>query len=68
MSRKHIRAHNVGGDKSKCTQLYNEQIKEGKGIGAFQNFAVVRPGQQIFFSRDVALTAARLGSRNLLIA
>ena len=50
-----IRAQDAGGDESVCTLLDDKRIKEGKGIGAFQNFAVVRPGQQIFFSRDVAL-------------
>ena len=42
-------------DKAKCHTFSEERVSKGDGLGAFQNFAVVRPGQQIFFARDVAL-------------
>ena len=48
----------TGGDEPTCTPLRNETISAGSGLGAFQNFVVVRPGQEIFFARDVALPAA----------
>jgi hypothetical protein len=52
-----IRATGVhtGGDEPTCTPLRDETISAGSGLGAFQNFAVVRPGQEIFFARDVIL-------------
>jgi hypothetical protein len=45
-------------DQSACTSLADSNIAAGKGLGAFQNFAVVRPGQEIFFARDVAIPEA----------
>jgi hypothetical protein len=39
-------------DKAKCKSF--PEISKGEGLGAFQNFAVVRPGQQILFARDIA--------------
>lgn len=48
----------TGGDEAACSPLRDEKIAAGKGLGAFQNFAVVRPGQQIFFARDVTLRPA----------
>jgi hypothetical protein len=41
-------------DKSKCIPFDDPDVEGGAGLGAFQNFAVVRPGQQILFARDVA--------------
>lgn len=52
------KGNRIGGDKSACSPLGDEKIKAGKGLGAFQNFAVMRPGQQIFFARDVTLRPA----------
>lgn len=52
-------------DKSKCTTFSDERVKTGAALGAFQDFAAVRPGQQLIFARDVeqrtdsALTAIR---------
>jgi hypothetical protein len=52
-------------DKSGCTTFSDERVKKGAALGAFQDFAVVRPGQQLIFARDVeqrtdsALTAIR---------
>jgi hypothetical protein len=40
-------------DRSKCTNFSGDDVGKGAALGAFQNFAVVRPGQQIFFARDV---------------
>ncbi len=40
-------------DQAKCTPFPDEETSSGKGLGAFQNFAVVRPAQQIFFARDM---------------
>ncbi|WP_367916823.1 hypothetical protein, partial [Leadbetterella sp. DM7] len=40
-------------DRSKCTNFSGDDVSKGAALGAFQNFAVVRPGQQIFFARDV---------------
>ncbi len=48
----------TGGDKATCTLLPNQTISAGSGLGAFQNFAVLRPGQAVFFARDVALPPA----------
>lgn len=45
-------------DQAKCSTLASEQIAKGAGLGAFQNFAVVRPGQQIYFARDVAQSSS----------
>jgi hypothetical protein len=41
-------------DKAECTPFTFPGISNGEGLGAFQNFAVVRPGQQILFARDIA--------------
>jgi len=49
---------NVGNDRAACSRLGDPKIDAGRGLGAFQNFAVVRPGQQIFFARDVELPRA----------
>ena len=35
--------------------VLNSRVSGGAGLGAFQNFAVVRPGQKIVFARDVVL-------------
>lgn len=40
-------------DRAKCTTFTDWETLSGKGLGAFQNFAVVRPAQQIFFARDM---------------
>jgi hypothetical protein len=40
-------------DRSKCVNFAGDDVGKGAALGAFQNFAVVRPGQQIFFARDV---------------
>jgi hypothetical protein len=42
-------------DQAKCPRLIGERVAAGAGLGAFQNFAVVRLGQQILFARDVVL-------------
>lgn len=44
-------------DQAKCEDLRDERFARGAGLGAFQNFAVVRPGQQIFFARDIWLSS-----------
>ena len=41
-------------DKARCTPFPDQADFNGGGLGAFQNFAIVRPGQQILFARDVA--------------
>jgi hypothetical protein len=41
-------------DKAKCIPFDDPGVAAGSGLGAFQNFAVVRPGQQILFARDIA--------------
>jgi hypothetical protein len=48
----------TGNDVSVCTSLDGPATAAGKGMGAFQNFVVVRPGQQLFFARDIALPPA----------
>ena len=40
-------------DKSKCVPFPDQSSLNSVGLGAFQNFATVRPGQQILFARDV---------------
>jgi hypothetical protein len=40
-------------DKSKCVPFPDQSNLNGAGLGAFQNFATVRTGQQILFARDV---------------
>jgi hypothetical protein len=42
-------------DQAKCHTFAERRVSGGAGLGAFQNFAVVRPGQQIIFARDIAL-------------
>jgi hypothetical protein len=37
-----------GNDNSVCTRLRETRIDGGNGLGAFQNFPVIRPGQQFF--------------------
>lgn len=44
-------------DKAPCTNFSQTEVAGGDGLGAFQNFAVVRPGQQIFFARDVKMSS-----------
>jgi hypothetical protein len=45
-------------DKAKCVTFPEGEVSRGAGLGAFQNFATVRPGQQILFARDVATSTA----------
>lgn len=40
-------------DRANCLTFPEKETSGGDGLGAFQNFAVVRPGQQIFFARDM---------------
>lgn len=40
-------------DQANCIPFPDEETSGGKGLGAFQNFAVVRPTQQIFFAREM---------------
>jgi len=56
------RGEHLGNDNSVCTRLRDARIDGGNGLGAFQNFPVIRPGQQIFFARDVALPAGDIVS------
>ena len=44
-------------DKAKCVHFPNLKDFNGAGLGAFQNFAIVRPGQEIIFARDVATSS-----------
>jgi hypothetical protein len=46
-------------DQANCVAFPNEETSSGKGLGAFQNFAVVRPGQQIFVARDMRPSESR---------
>ena len=41
-------------DKAKCVPFAKSETSNGERLGAFQNFPVVRPGQQILFARDIA--------------
>lgn len=41
-------------DRSKCVTFPETEVRDGAGLGAFQNFPLVRPGQQIYFARDIA--------------
>lgn len=50
-------------DRAKCHTFFESRISRGAGLGAFQSFAVVRPGQQIFFARDLALPSDSLFER-----
>ena len=43
-----------GSDKARCILLKEDTNVIGREIGAFQNFATIRPGQQMFFVRDIA--------------
>jgi hypothetical protein len=40
-------------DRAKCINFGDPAVAGGAALGAFQNFAIVRPGQQIFFARDI---------------
>jgi hypothetical protein len=40
-------------DQAKCQPFSEAEVAAGAGLGAFQNFAVVRSGQQIYFARDI---------------
>ncbi len=40
-------------DQARCHNFTEAEVAEGAGLGAFQSFAVVRPGQQIYFARDI---------------
>jgi len=42
-------------DQVKCQHFLDDGLVDGLGLGAFQNFATVRKGQQIFFARDLWL-------------
>jgi len=42
-------------DRAKCAPLPTSAFSNGEGLGAFQNFAVVRPGQQVLFVRKISL-------------
>lgn len=41
-------------DRSKCVTFPEAEVRTGAALGAFQNFLLVRPGQQIYFARDIA--------------
>jgi hypothetical protein len=41
-------------DRANCVLFPDQDQFNGAGLGAFQNLAIVRPGQQIVFARDVA--------------
>jgi hypothetical protein len=41
-----------GDDQANCTPFPDPTVADGKALGAFQNFAIIRPGQQILFARD----------------
>lgn len=40
-------------DQAKCLTFSEVEVAAGAGLGAFQNFPVVRSGQQIYFARDI---------------
>src|SRR5262245_48329664 len=40
-------------DRAKCNTFRDAAVAKGAALGAFQNFAVVRPGQHIYFARDI---------------
>jgi hypothetical protein len=40
-------------DRSKCINFTQDAVTNGAALGAFQNFPIVRAGQQIIFARDV---------------
>lgn len=44
----------TGDDRSKCVTFTEAEVRDGAGLGAFQNFPLVRRGQQIYFARDLA--------------
>ncbi|CAN7759365.1 hypothetical protein LJR220_002633 [Bradyrhizobium sp. LjRoot220] len=44
-------------DKAECIELNDVKVFDGAGLGAFQNFAIVRPGQLVLFARNVAVAA-----------
>lgn len=41
-------------DQAKCRTFIDAEVTKRAAIGAFQNFPVIRRGQQIFFARDLA--------------
>ncbi len=47
-------------DKAKCITFRDEPVARGAALGAFQNFAVVRPGRHIYFARDIEQRASSL--------
>lgn len=47
-------ARDLNDDRSACVLFPDQDNFNGTGLGAFQNFAIVRAGQQIVFARDVA--------------
>jgi hypothetical protein len=40
-------------DRSACIDFSGDDVSKGAALGAFQDFPVIRPGQQIVFARDV---------------
>ncbi|MBB4365629.1 hypothetical protein GGD65_006697 [Bradyrhizobium sp. CIR18] len=42
-----------GDDRSKCVTFPETEVRKGAALGAFQNFPLVRAGQQIYFARDI---------------
>ncbi|QOZ46903.1 hypothetical protein XH89_28105 [Bradyrhizobium sp. CCBAU 53340] len=40
-------------DRSACINFSGDDVRKGAALGAFQDFPVIRPGQQIVFARDV---------------
>jgi hypothetical protein len=52
------KGRNRGKDAAICTPVRHPRVEAGLGLGGFQNFTVVRPGQQVIFARDIALPPA----------
>ncbi|WP_212037492.1 hypothetical protein [Bradyrhizobium sp. JYMT SZCCT0428] len=50
-------------DKADCIPIDKSVVRNGAGLGAFQNFAIIRPGQQILFARDIVTSPASLWTR-----
>jgi hypothetical protein len=40
-------------DQAKCHTFTEAEVAKGAGLGAFQNFPVIRRGQLIYFARDI---------------
>ncbi|MGX4773149.1 hypothetical protein ACWAUC_25500 [Bradyrhizobium guangdongense] len=40
-------------DRSACIDFSGDDVSKGAALGAFQDFPIIRPGQQIVFARDV---------------